>query len=169
VLERRAAVETETGNAQDSELHRQHITLLAAWIVTGRIVNSGYFTVRKGGGIEARRLKRVLVEPEADRVLWLHVSILLVLGEGERQRSPGRPRFTGALIHVMICYIRRCRLFAFVIPGLVPGASGSWLCSRWWIKLQEGGCGVAGTFSDFAGIRSLGDAEQQADHQIAPE
>jgi hypothetical protein len=35
------------------------------------------------------------------------------------------------------------------------------------MKLQEGGCGVAGTSSDFAGIRSLGDAEQQADHQIA--
>jgi hypothetical protein len=37
------------------------------------------------------------------------------------------------------------------------------------MKLQEGGCGVAGTSRDFAGIRSLGDAEQQADHQIAPE
>ena len=37
------------------------------------------------------------------------------------------------------------------------------------MKLQEGGCGVAGTFSDFAGIRSLGDAEQQADLQIPPE
>ena len=37
------------------------------------------------------------------------------------------------------------------------------------MKLQEGGCGVAGTSRDFAGVRSLGDAEQQADHQIAPE
>src|SRR5215470_14703709 len=37
------------------------------------------------------------------------------------------------------------------------------------MKLQEGGCGVAGTFSDFAGIRSLGDTEQQADVQIPPE
>ena len=27
-----------------------------------------------------------------------------------------------------------------------------------------GGCGVAGTSSAFAGVRSLGDAEQQADH-----
>ena len=47
-------------------------------------------TIREGGGVEARRLKRVLVEPEADCVLWLHVSILLVLGHGERQWSPGR-------------------------------------------------------------------------------
>ena len=37
------------------------------------------------------------------------------------------------------------------------------------MKLQEGGCGVAGTSRDFAGVRSLGDAEQQADRQIAPE
>src|SRR5258708_6663068 len=37
------------------------------------------------------------------------------------------------------------------------------------MKLQEGGCGVAGTSRDFAGVRSPDDAEQQADHQIAPE
>src|SRR6267378_6636069 len=37
------------------------------------------------------------------------------------------------------------------------------------MKLQEGGCGVAGTSRDFSGVRSLGDAEQQADQQIAPE
>ena len=35
VPERWAAVETETGNAQDSELHRQHIALLAAWMSPG--------------------------------------------------------------------------------------------------------------------------------------
>src|SRR5258707_9646614 len=37
------------------------------------------------------------------------------------------------------------------------------------MKLQEGGCGVAGPSRDFAGVWSLGDAEQQADHQMAPE
>jgi hypothetical protein len=51
--------------------HRQHIALLAAWIVAGSLVNGGYFTIRKSNGVEARRLMRVLVEPEADRVLWL--------------------------------------------------------------------------------------------------
>jgi hypothetical protein len=56
VPERWAAVETETGNAQDSELHRQHIALLAAWLVAGSLVNSGYFTIRKSNGVEARRL-----------------------------------------------------------------------------------------------------------------
>jgi hypothetical protein len=28
---------------------------------------------------------RVFVEPEADRVLWLHVRVLLVLDRGERR------------------------------------------------------------------------------------
>src|SRR2546430_5431891 len=37
------------------------------------------------------------------------------------------------------------------------------------MKLQEGGCGIAGTSRDFAGTRPLGNAEQQADHQMAPE
>ena len=72
--EHRAAVETETGNAQDGELHRQFIALLAARKVTGSLVNSGYLTIRKRGDVEARRILPVLIEPEADRVLWLHVS-----------------------------------------------------------------------------------------------
>src|SRR6187431_517693 len=59
VLEHRAAVEPETGNAQDGELHRQLVTLLAAGVVTRRLVNGGHFTVRKGGGVEACRLMRV--------------------------------------------------------------------------------------------------------------
>src|SRR5260370_33630258 len=37
------------------------------------------------------------------------------------------------------------------------------------MKLQEGGCGVAGTSSNFAWVRSLGDAEEEADQQIAQE
>src|SRR5262249_11182800 len=78
VPERRPAVEAETGNANNGELHRQHIALLAARKVTGRMVNSGYFTIRKGGGVKARRVLRVLVEPEADRVFWLHVRVLLM-------------------------------------------------------------------------------------------
>jgi hypothetical protein len=37
------------------------------------------------------------------------------------------------------------------------------------MKFEECGCGVTGASRDFAWARSLGDAEQQADHQIAPE
>ena len=84
--DRRAAIEAETGNAQDSELHRQRIALLAARIVSGGLVNSGYLAVRKGCGVEARRLMCVFVEPEADRVLWLHVRVLRVLGHGRTPR-----------------------------------------------------------------------------------
>src|SRR5436190_3538469 len=79
VLERRAAVETETRNPQNGKLHRQHISLLAVRVVAGRFVNSGHFTIREGGGVEARRLMRILVEPEAYRVLWLHVRVLLLV------------------------------------------------------------------------------------------
>jgi hypothetical protein len=41
-------------------------------------VNSGHFAVRKCGGVETRGLVRTLVEPDADRVLWLRVRMLLV-------------------------------------------------------------------------------------------
>src|SRR5207302_10472278 len=77
VPERRTAVETETGNADNGELHGQRIALLTARIVTGRLMDSRHFTIRKGGGVEARRLNRVLVEPETNRVLRRHVRVLL--------------------------------------------------------------------------------------------
>jgi len=44
---------------------------LAARIVTGSLVNSVYFTIRKGAFVEAGRLMRVVVEPKADRFVWL--------------------------------------------------------------------------------------------------
>src|SRR5262249_13108751 len=75
VFEHRAAIETETGNAQNGELHGYHIARLAARIVTRRIVDRCYLTIRKGGGIEARRFKCVLIEPETDGVLRLHVFV----------------------------------------------------------------------------------------------
>jgi hypothetical protein len=64
-LELRATVETETGNAQNLELHRQHIARLAAREVTGRFVNSGHFTIRKGRRVEADRILCILVEPSS--------------------------------------------------------------------------------------------------------
>jgi hypothetical protein len=85
VPEHRAAVETETGNAQNGELRHQHIALLAARVVTVRVVNSGHFIIWKGVGVEARRLMCVLVETETDRVLLLHVRVLFVLDEDERR------------------------------------------------------------------------------------
>src|SRR3989442_10349346 len=77
VLERRAAVETEAGNAEDGELHRQNIAGLAARVVARCLVDRGHFTIRKGGGVEPRRVLCILVEPEADRVFRFHVSFTL--------------------------------------------------------------------------------------------
>src|SRR6059058_4223071 len=61
VLERRAAVETETGNAHDGELHGQDFALLAARVIPGRLVNRGHLTVRKRSGIEACRPQGIVV------------------------------------------------------------------------------------------------------------
>src|SRR4029079_12404353 len=73
----RASVETETGDPQNGELHRQHIAFLAPRVVTGRLVNRGHLAIRKSGSVEARCLMRVSVEPQADRVFWLHVRELV--------------------------------------------------------------------------------------------
>src|SRR5215467_12045417 len=73
VPERGTTVETEAGNAEDGELHRQDIARLAARVIGRRLVDGGHFTARKGGGVEARRVKCVLVEPKADRVFRFHL------------------------------------------------------------------------------------------------
>ena len=45
VLERRATVETETGDARNGELHRQLITFLAARKITLRCVDGDHLTI----------------------------------------------------------------------------------------------------------------------------
>src|SRR5215217_4867318 len=50
VPELRSAVETQTRNTRNGELHCEYVALLAARVVTGRLVNSGHFTVRKCRG-----------------------------------------------------------------------------------------------------------------------
>src|SRR4029077_8850208 len=69
VLEHRAAVEAETGYAEDREIHRQHVALLSAGIVAGRMEDRTDRAVGKGGGIEAGSRLRVLVVPQANCVL----------------------------------------------------------------------------------------------------
>src|SRR5262249_29144807 len=64
---------TEAGNADDGELHRQHIARLTARIIARRLVHRGHFTVGEGGGVEARRFECILVEPEADCVFRFHL------------------------------------------------------------------------------------------------
>src|SRR6185503_16434920 len=83
LLELRAAVQAKTRNPENGEFHHQLIALLATRVVTGRLLESGDLTVRKRGGVEPRRLMRVLVEPETDPVFGLHGACLLVLDQGE--------------------------------------------------------------------------------------
>src|SRR4029079_4410733 len=78
VLECRSPVQTQTGNAQEGKLHRQFIPRLTARVVSRRLVNRGDLAIGKGGGIEARRPMGVLVEPEAERILWLQRVLLLL-------------------------------------------------------------------------------------------
>ena len=54
VFERRAAVETEAGDAQHGELYRQHIASLATRVISGCLVHGDHLTGREGGGVEVR-------------------------------------------------------------------------------------------------------------------
>jgi hypothetical protein len=97
LLELRAAVETETRDPQDGELHGQNIAFLASRKVTRRRVNREHFTVRERGGIEARRLLGVLVKPQAGRVLRDHGGVLLAPirwrpAQFRRAQASGRAR-----------------------------------------------------------------------------
>jgi hypothetical protein len=77
VLERRAAVEAEAGNAENGELDGQDLALLAARVGARCLVDGRDLAIRKCCRVEARRFERVLVVPETDRVLRLYVNALL--------------------------------------------------------------------------------------------
>jgi hypothetical protein len=53
MLERGTAVDADTGDAGDYEYYRQHVTLLAGWVVTGCTVGDTYCAVGKDFGVEA--------------------------------------------------------------------------------------------------------------------
>src|SRR5207248_6453099 len=113
-------------NAQNSELHCQYIALLAARVVTGRLVNSGHFAVRKGGGVEARRLNRVFVEPETNRVLWLHGCVLLCARSGRTPRSLRRtcwPVATSSPLTICWLSVIGCRLSVAALETRLSAAT----------------------------------------------
>ena len=68
LLEGGPAIQSETGNAEHGEFHRQHVARLAAGKVGRRLVHGRHRAVGKGRGIEPRRLLGVLVEPQADGI-----------------------------------------------------------------------------------------------------
>ncbi len=65
----RPAIETDTGDAHDGEFENQGIAHFAVGIVGRRTVDRGDAAVRKGFGVEARRLFGIVFIPQADRVL----------------------------------------------------------------------------------------------------
>src|SRR5882757_6640630 len=69
MLERGTAIEADTRDAGNCEFDRQHVTLLAGWIVTGCTMDSAHRTVGEGLGVEASSSLGVLVVPDANRVL----------------------------------------------------------------------------------------------------
>ena len=77
VFERGTAVEAETRDAANCEFDRQHVALLAGWVVTGRAVDGAYRTVGKSLGIEPGSCLGVLIVPEANRVLCHCISFHL--------------------------------------------------------------------------------------------
>src|SRR4030081_2759724 len=74
MLERGTAVEADTRDAGDCEFHRQHVALLAGWVVTGCTVGDTHCAVGKGFGVEAGSRLCILVVPQANRVLGHCVS-----------------------------------------------------------------------------------------------
>src|SRR5712672_3761268 len=74
MLERGTAVKTDAGDAGDCEFYRQHVALLAGWIITGCTVEDTHGAVGKGFGVEAGSSLCVLIVPQANRVLGHCVS-----------------------------------------------------------------------------------------------
>src|SRR5258708_28263591 len=52
-LEGGTAVKTDAGDAGDCEFYRQHVALLAGWIITGCTVDDTHGAVGKGFGVES--------------------------------------------------------------------------------------------------------------------
>src|ERR1700737_1594279 len=77
MFERGTAVEAETRDAGNCEFDRQHVTLLAGWVVTGCTADGTHRAVGKGLGVEAGSSLGVLVVPEENRALchWLSLAL----------------------------------------------------------------------------------------------
>src|SRR5450756_1108692 len=69
MFDRRTAVEADTRDSGNIELDCQHISLLAARVVTGCTVDGTYRAVGKGLGVKARSRLGILVVPNKNRVL----------------------------------------------------------------------------------------------------
>src|SRR5690606_31820955 len=68
-----SAVEADARDAANGEVDGQDVTLLSGRKVAGREHDLADMAVGKRLGVEVRRVERVALEPEADRVLRGHV------------------------------------------------------------------------------------------------
>lgn len=66
-------IETDAGEAEDGEVHGQHIASLASRIIARRAVNYADMAIRECRGIEGRRRFGIALIPEAKNGLG-HVS-----------------------------------------------------------------------------------------------
>jgi hypothetical protein len=65
---------------------------------------------------------RVFVEPEADRILWLHVGVLLVLDQGDAAVCE-LVRISDLPVHLLIC-CGRCLKLVATRPTLLNHIAG---------------------------------------------
>src|SRR6185437_16561704 len=72
---RRAAVQTKARNAHHGKFHGEYIALLPAWIIAGRLMNRNDPAVRKRSRIKTRRILRVFIEPQTNRILCFQIGI----------------------------------------------------------------------------------------------
>ena len=81
VCELRSTIETQTRNAEDGEFHREDFAFLATGKIARGFVNRCYLAVGKRGGVEARRILRILVKPKADGVLCFRIAHKTTCGD----------------------------------------------------------------------------------------
>src|SRR6185312_10199335 len=93
VLERGAAVEAETSDAEHRELYREHLPLLPSRVIAGGAVHCGDGAVREGLGVEPGGFFCGAVEPEANHVLG-HRLCLLVCQSASGSAFDNRTRTT---------------------------------------------------------------------------
>jgi hypothetical protein len=69
VLEGGTAIEADTGDTGDGELHHQYVAGFGGGVIAGGAVDRAHGAVGKGRGVETRGSLRLLVVPQANRVL----------------------------------------------------------------------------------------------------
>src|SRR5690606_38868984 len=74
LLEHRPSVQADAGDAQHGELDGEHVAGLAAGEIARRAMHRVHGAVGKGPGIEGGGAERVVVVPQADRVLRDHLA-----------------------------------------------------------------------------------------------